>query len=128
MGFIVPTNFEASSGFAMAAPPKAPASPDTPNKDANPAPEKRLHFTVGLDLSGCSYDARINDVSVMEGRFPVVVDLPVNEWVIPGDNRLSLRLTPMPGQTEIGESAKAEIRLQMRPKGCPRRRWPPRGW
>ncbi len=88
---------------------------------ARPAePEIKPHFTLGVDLSGCSHDARINDVSIIDGDFPVVVDVPVNEWVIPGENQLSIRLAPLPGETVLGESAKVEIRLQMRPKGAPR--------
>lgn len=56
-------------------------------------------YTVKIDVSGCGYDIRVNDCPVMadrDGR-AVIVEMPVNQWILGGDNLLSAEAVRTPG-------------------------------
>jgi hypothetical protein len=79
-------------------------------------------FMVGIDVSGCVYDIRINVITVLASLdgLPVTVNLPVNESMITGRNRLSVILHPLPGEEEISGSAEVTATLLNRQSGTPR--------
>ena len=65
-------------------------------------------FSVKAKISGCAYNVRINDVSIIsenDGSSDDVT-IPVNEWLQSGDNQLSLYLSPLSSSGDNTAQAK----------------------
>ncbi len=80
------------------------------------------YFMVGIKVSGCLYDIRINDVTVTEEirGLPMSADLPVNQFMLSGKNLLSMHLRPIGEETELSPSAEVSASLLIRQSGTPR--------
>lgn len=78
-------------------------------------------FMIGINISGCAYDVRINDVTIMDDKkgFPVSVDMPVNEWIVSGKNQLSIHIRPIGHDTDISTIAEGSATLLVRQSGTP---------
>ncbi len=84
-------------------------------------------FSVKVDISGCRYEVRINDVPFLtnEEGFPITANFPVNEWITRGENELSLYLMPLVEDinktttTELNDKCKASASIQIRQSGTP---------
>lgn len=78
-------------------------------------------FMLGINISGCAYDIRINDVTIMDDKkgFPISVDMPINEWIIPGENQLSIHIRPTGNEAEISTIAEGSATLLVRQSGTP---------
>lgn len=65
-------------------------------------------YTLGMSLAGCRYDLRINDVpifrDVAEGH-ALTATMAINEYLVPGPNRLTASLRPRPGREELDRPA-----------------------
>jgi hypothetical protein len=67
-------------------------------------------YNLQTHVSGCGYDVRINDCPVFRHKKrPVSGCVPVNEWVIPGINTLSIVLRPPTGEHRISNDATIEV-------------------
>lgn len=79
------------------------------------------YFSLGIKISGCIYDIRINDVSIMDDQngYPVSVDMPVNEWITPGSNTISISMQPLEDEEKLAASAQGTITLNVRQSGTP---------
>lgn len=67
------------------------------------------YFSVRVDISGCRYQVRLNDVPFIENDkgLPVTVNFPVNELITKGDNELSIFVMPL--TDDIYEKTTAEL-------------------
>lgn len=84
-------------------------------------------FSVRVDVSGCRYEVRINDVTVVSDQngYPVTVNFPVNEYIANGENELTVYLMPLVEDiyeettTELTKDCKGFVALQVRQSGTP---------
>lgn len=79
------------------------------------------YLVVQVDMSGCAYDVRLNDVSIVsdERGVPVEAELPVNHWARPGENMLEMVLKPLPEGAPEGLLARCSATLMVRKSGTP---------
>jgi len=83
---------------------------------------ERPYLTVRINVSGCNYEIRVNGVPIMTEKrgYPVVVAIPVNQWMFSGGNQLSMILTPLPGEKDITITPDSCMTLQVKESGAPR--------
>jgi hypothetical protein len=82
----------------------------------------RPFYTVQLALYGCVPEVRVNDGPAFEDPDGAcdVVEVPVNEWLCDGDNRLSLLLRPLPGEPDFDARTDVEAVVYVREIDQPR--------
>ncbi len=77
-----------------------------------------LLYQLDMDVGGCRFDVRWNDVPVLRRAEPrtVTVDLPLNPWVVTGENVLSVEVRP-PADDAAGyhRTARCEALVFARP-------------
>ena len=72
-------------------------------------------FNVDVAITGCLYDVRINDVSILtddEGG-PMDTSVPVNEWMQSGDNQLTVYLNPLPNTQKNDTSQLCKVAVSL---------------
>ena len=65
-------------------------------------------YTLGMHMAGCRYDVRINDVPIfrdVDAGHPLGATMAINEYLVPGPNRLSASLRPRRGLEELERPA-----------------------
>ncbi len=79
---------------------------------------QRPWFSVRIDAGGCPYDVRINDCPVMDDDIGdgITIRLPINIWLRPGENTLSVTLARSP-RAKGGCLATVLLTEADRPKG-----------
>ncbi|MFP2907949.1 hypothetical protein ACLESD_23440 [Pyxidicoccus sp. 3LFB2] len=79
------------------------------------------YLVVEVNMSGCVYDVRLNDVSLVsdERGVPVVADIPVNPWARAGENILSMELKPLPQGAADGVAPRCGATLKVHRSGAP---------
>jgi hypothetical protein len=85
-----------------------------------PAPQP--YYTLQVDVAGCAYDIRMNDAPVYENRrgFPMAAEFPVNRWLRNGENRMSVRVYPVPGRPGLDKEAKCTLTVYRREREAAR--------
>lgn len=81
-------------------------------------PTRNHLVSLRLSAGGCRYDVRVNDVPVfqdLEYGYPMTATMLVNEYVAPGENTLSVRMLPPPGETALVADSRVEATLTIRP-------------
>lgn len=81
--------------------------------------DSKPYVSVAVNTSGCAYDIRVNDVSIIndDQGIPVTVDIPVNHWLQLGENELSMYLTPIPSMDAFNEETACSATLLVRESG-----------
>jgi hypothetical protein len=80
--------------------------------------QNRPYLTVELEISGCLFDARVNGNRILwdfSGN-QIKVELPVNQWMISGENNLSVNLYYLEDDPH-GELAEMKATLKVRSSG-----------
>ncbi len=87
-------------------------------------------FSIKVDISGCRYEVRINDIPVIENSdgLPITTSFPVNEYITNGNNELSIFLMPLFDDAEypynetkgsISAACEAIASLEIKQSGTP---------
>ncbi len=81
----------------------------------------RPEFHIQMDVAGCAYQLRINDVifhEEMDG-YPVVAELPVNVWIADGENELGFVIVPVPGAETFDSDTEVTLKITAQDKSRP---------
>lgn len=77
---------------------------------------KKPLYTIQIESSYCRFDIKINDgLAKRDTRgFPLILELPVNEWLVDGNNALELNVFSQKSGEELSEDANLRITVYVR--------------
>jgi hypothetical protein len=70
-------------------------------------------YQFEINSSGCNYEIWLNDIriDIQLADVPIVYDLPVNQWIKRGRNKLEIKLIPLTGKAEIDLKACLKLNI-----------------
>ncbi len=81
---------------------------------------ERPYYTLEIQSAGCQYDVRVNDVSIARDTegLASTTEYPVSQYVLTGENAVSLRLKARDGGAEFSERSRCRATLFCREDGA----------
>jgi hypothetical protein len=70
-------------------------------------------YQFEINSSGCNYEIWLNEIriDIQVWNRPIVYDLPINQWIKKGVNKLEVKVIPISGKPEISPKAYCKITI-----------------